>query len=163
MNPSIEILRSLISYDPMTGQLRWMKKSGIASAGSIAGLIHTGGYRRIQINGRKLMAHRIAWALYYGEWPNLHIDHIDGDKDNNRITNLRLVSDSQNQYNRGITASNKSGVKGVHQDKKSGKWLAAIRYMGSIIKVGSFDTIDEAAGAIRSKRIELHGEFANHG
>jgi hypothetical protein len=101
--------------------------------------------------------------LVHGSWTRELIDHIDGDRANNRIENLRLVSLAQNQWNAKTPVTNKSGIKGVSFHSTLKKWQANIRANGKIMYLGLFNTKEEAAEVVRKKRIELHGEFANHG
>ena len=92
----------------------------------------------------------------------MFVDHIDGDKTNNRIENLRLANASQNQYNRKICLKNTSGVKGVHWRNDSKKWTARFESMGKKINLGCFKTLEEAEAAVIAARNNLHGDFARH-
>ena len=111
-------------------------------------------YRRIQLDGRKYKAHRLAWLYLFGEWPKGQIDHINRNSLDNRIANLRDVSQSENQHNRPEQANNTSGVKGVHWHKQKMRWQAAIRINGKLIHLGLFGTKEEAAYA------RFHAELA---
>ncbi|CZW08143.1 HNH endonuclease [Enterobacter cloacae subsp. cloacae] len=91
------------------------------------------------------------------------MDHINGDRKDNRIANLRIVSLRQNALNRKIQSTNTSGIKGVSWCRNSKKWKASIMYEGKHINVGSFSDKQEAAEAIKKARAEIHGEFANDG
>jgi hypothetical protein len=135
-----------LAYCPETGKVTWRKDRWYnAKAGSEAGAIcPLTGYRRIRFGAnRKLQAHRIAWLLHFGVDPfPLEIDHIDGDRQNNRIQNLRVATRQQNQFNRGPNNGSRSGMKGVYPSGK--KWRAAIRADGHLQWIGTFETAEEA-------------------
>jgi len=160
---SQETAKKLLCYDPLTGVFTWRVSRVCVRAGSEAGYTGSKGYKRININGRHHLAHRLAWLIHTGEAPSAHIDHIDGNKSNNRIANLRHATPGQNQHNSPIQRNNTSGTKGVSRDRKSGKWKAQIRVEGVRLYLGLFRSIEDAAVAVREARCRLHGEFANHG
>ncbi|MBD5703291.1 HNH endonuclease [Citrobacter freundii] len=119
------------------------------------------GYLKFSANGYGMvLAHRAAWAIYYGQLPHQHIDHIDGDKQNNRITNLRLCTHNQNQHNQGIRKTNKSGFKGVSFTKALNKWQAQICCNSKVKHLGFYECKVEAAHAYDIAAMEFHGEFA---
>ncbi len=130
---------------------------GVA-VGSLAGK----GYLSVYIDGHPFRVHRLIFLYHYGYLPKM-VDHIDGDKLNNKIENLRGCTNSENLMNAKLSKSNTSGIKGVSLNKKIGKWCASIRVNYKRLHIGSYDDINDAAEAVRIKRIELHGEFANHG
>lgn len=105
-------------------------------------------------------AHRLAWLIVTGRWPEHTIDHINGDPSDNRFCNLREATAAENLRHRGIMKSNKSGVKGVHWFKQYNKWRAIIVARGKQIFLGHFDNIEDAKAAYRQAAVELHGEFA---
>lgn len=159
MNDDLPILRALLSYDPLTGEFRWLVTRSTVKSGSIAGTPHyKTGHLRIKINNRLYASHRLAWLFSYGEWPSQDIDHIDGDPKNNRISNLRLVDASRNQANTGLKKSNKSGFKGVRFDR--GKWRAQIKVNRETIYLGRFDTAEAAHAAYVKKATEIWGSYA---
>ncbi len=157
--PSIEYIKKYLSYDPLTGSIKWCKTRCGTKLGSEAGTDHKG-YRRIKINGKLLLAHRVAWAIYYGEWPEIEIDHINMDKGDNRIENLRDVSRSQNMTNRNYPAGI-SKISGVNKHKDG--WQSVISLNGKRLFLGLFQTIEEAKEARRRAEIEIHREYSPRG
>lgn len=157
-----ELIRELFDYDPATGIFLWRanKPKRLAKAGDAAGTLTERGYIRIRFAGRVYSAHRLAWLYVYGEWPPALIDHINHACDDNRIKNLRLASDYQNQGNRKISRNNTSGYKGVHFHKHSGKWHATMCINGKQVHVGSSTIKEEAADAYRIASLKHHGEFS---
>lgn len=158
--PSIQQLRDYFRYDPDTGHIYLRKPAGKISditkpAGSTK---NDSGYIQISGFGKNLRAQRVAWALYYGEWPKFRIDHEDRDKTNNRISNLRLATGSQNVAN--SVARSRVGVKGVRLVRGSNRYSAQITVNYRKKHLGTFDHIDEAAHAYNKAAIEHFGEFA---
>lgn len=145
----------LIVYEPATG--RFFTKDGKERRM----ITDHRGYHRFSLSGFGfVIAHRAAWAIYYGEIPKQHIDHIDGNKTNNKIDNLRLCTHNQNQHNQGIRRNNKSGYKGVSWFKNAKKWQAQICCDSKIKHLGMFTTKEDAAHAYDIAALEVHGEFA---
>lgn len=154
---SQEKLKEILDYDPETGEFRWkVTKSPAAMAGAPAGHIHYAGYRRIMIDGVIFAAHRLAWLYSHGSWPVDQIDHINGVRDDNRISNLREASDDENKQNKGLYRNNVSGHQGVGWHSPSGKWRARIRVGGKLRCVGLFDDIADAIEARAKAKKELH-------
>ena len=137
-------LKSLLSYEPETGLIRWIAKGKGRIKKKEAGTLLYSGYMGICIGVKRWQSHRIAWALYHGEWPKDQIDHINGVKTDNRICNLREATNSQNGKNLGLSKANKSGVKGVAYEKFTNRWKATIRVNGKSISIGRFDNIEDA-------------------
>lgn len=118
-------------------------------------------YRSVKIDGNTYLVHRVVWTLLKGAIPSgMEVDHIDGDKTNNRIENLRLASRSDNGMNRLKPAANTSGFKGVLWSKAAGKWLAKIKKDQTAIHIGLFDDADAARRAYEQKARELFGQFS---
>jgi hypothetical protein len=130
------------------GRLHWLKSQGGAKAGSAVGCLSKDGYRVFQYRKKQWYEHRIVWEMHNGEIPDgLFIDHINRDKADNRIENLRLVTTQENGFNR--------GAKGYRFVEREGKWKAAIKKDGTIIHLGYFRTENEAADAY-AKAKEIH-------
>jgi hypothetical protein len=132
--------------------------------GTIVGQPDPNGYLVIQIPSIKasFRAHRLAWYLYYDEWPQLAIDHIDGHPANNAITNLRLATPQQNSYNKHkkLTPQTTNIYKGILYNKKTGHWEAHISKDWKTYYLGSFGFAEEAALAYDQAAVRLFGEFA---
>lgn len=154
-------LLELLTYDQETGEFRWrMSRPGCAPA-TLAGAGHSLGYRRIYLDRKSYYAHRLAWLFVHGIWPTNEIDHIDGDKTNNAISNLREATRSENLRNRGKLVTNSSGYKGVSWSKMTHKWEVTITVNRKQRNVGFFDDIEDAARAYSDAARRLHGSFAN--
>ena len=172
-----ELLRQLFRYDAETGHLIWLprppemfegkEKNNCGSwnaknAGKIAGTIDAKGYRRTRVNGVSILMHRIVWAIIHGRWPEQCIDHIDHNKLNNRIENLRDCSSLQNFRNQRLSKHNTSGVSGVSWSKANQKWHVRIGNGGSRKYLGHYPSFDEAVAVKRKAEREL-GYHTNHG
>lgn len=157
-----EILDERFSYDPDTGILSVKEvRNSSASYGEEAGW-NNGGYRRVSINGKHLLVHKVIWALYYKEKPPEYIDHEDGNGLNNRILNLRAATESQNMQNRGTPSHNTSGHKGVHWHKGTGRWTVKVSYNKRHYYGGYYVEIGRAIEEATKLRTQLHGAYANH-
>jgi len=164
MNISIEELRTAFRYDAETGVIVWAVQPPrkIAKiAGKVAGCIRkTDGYVGITYRRAQFQAHRLAWALHFGEWPAGDLDHINGCRSDNSIRNLRPCDDRQNQANQRLSVRNRSGIKGVCWNKDSRLWQAGIKHKGRSIHLGLFADKREAGEAYLRKAREIHGERA---
>lgn len=159
--PTADRLRELFGYDPDTGVMRWrVSTNSRVVVGQEAGCVNGGGYIVVSVDGRLYRAHRLIWLYVYGRWPGTDIDHIDGDPQNNRLTNLREATVSQNQANARRRANNTSGFKGVNFHKRGRKWQARIRVNGKSLYLGFFDSREAAHAAYVAAARELFGEFA---
>lgn len=153
-----ELLR-LVSYDPETGILtRKVRTSNRVHVGDAVGTISGNGYRMGRIGGRHAYLHQFAWFYVHGAWPDRDLDHINRDCLDNRISNLRLATESQNLANKKRPSSNTSGFKGVHPKRK--KWCAQIKCEGQRRTLGVFETPEAAHEAYMKAARELFGEFA---
>ena len=152
-------LRELLAYDAKTGQFFRLTDGGRGvKAGEVAGCIQkSSGYRYISLDGKRMLAHRLAWLHFFGEWPKRQIDHINGVRDDNSIGNLRDVSISVNQQNRRkASANNLAGFLGVRVHKRTGRYTAAIRVDGPARHIGYFSTAEEAHSAYIQAKREYH-------
>lgn len=156
----VKNISDYLDYDPEIGIFTWKIKTKTSSAGDIAGRANCRGYVSIWINRKSYYAHRLAWALHNDSWPISDIDHINEDKSDNKISNLRLASRSENMFNRGFNKNNTSGMKGVVFCKETQKWRAQIMVDRKSVNIGRFKTKEEAAAAYMVKAQEVRGEFA---
>jgi hypothetical protein len=175
--PSPEMLRQLLRYEPKTGLLFWlprplelfpderaMKSWNTHFADARAFLFQENhGYMSGKVFRKTYRAHRVVWAIVNGKWPEGHIDHINGNRADNRIENLRDVTRISNQRNQKLSCKNTSGYAGVRHYPKRNKWSARIRINNrQDIYLGMFSSKDEAIAA-RKKAEADHGYHENHG
>jgi hypothetical protein len=161
-SPGIPIarLKEMFSYDPETGVITRKLAAGNRFAGSNVCSREAKGYLRVAVGKTRVKAHAVAWAMHYGVWPPMQIDHINRNPSDNRIVNLRLATNQDNSANKGLYKNNKSGVKGVHQ-ARSGRWVAAIRIDYVRVHLGTFDTKEQAAAIYQKAAASAFGQFAN--
>ena len=149
-------LKELLNYNPNTGNFVWrISLSSRSTIGSIAGT-YRHGYRVIRINNRNYYVHRLVWLYTHGQFPKNQIDHINRIRDDNRIDNLREVTNAQNHQNRGLSPQNKSGVCGVTWHKQDKKWRAYIKLKGKSIHLGQYDNIKDAIVARKQGELIYH-------
>jgi len=174
VKPSVtyELLLKLVQFDG--GRYFWRERPlemfRYAGVGRVWNKMHSGkelaweshreGYLRIRIFDKAYLAHRLVWLYHKGAWPTGEVDHINGNRSDNRIENLRDVPKIENARNRRPSAANTSGITGVHRVGK--KWRARICVNGKCISLGNFDTIEDAAAA-RAVANERFGFHENHG
>lgn len=157
---SQEFLKSILEYNQDTGEFFWInpKRSWVAP-GTKAGSVEVKGYVVININGGLYKAHRLAWLYVYGEWPKNQLDHIDRNKQNNRIGNLRQATNGQNQQNTPkyrTKALVKSKYKGVSWREQSKKWQVEIQVNKKRYNLGMFVCEEDAAIAYLEAKKKLH-------
>lgn len=167
--PSQEKLNAILRYEPETGKLFWKWREPVTKGDKIFNTKLAGkeaftadcghGYRQGRINYRLYYAHRIICAMVYGNFKG-HVDHANGDRSDNTLANLRIVTRSQNQRNMSLPKHNTSGVIGVGRSRN--KWMAQIKMHGKVTRLGTFLTIEEAAHARREAEIKF-GFHENHG
>ena len=126
----------------------------------VAGTVHHTGYEQVKVGKKTYRSHRVIFAMHHGYMPQT-IDHIDGNKLNNRIENLRESTTQQNQFNVGLTGRNKSGSKNVIWNKC--KWKVYMRINKKMKHIGAFEDFELADLVATEARNKLHGEFVNHG
>jgi hypothetical protein len=154
LNITQNYVLKLFKYDHETGLF--------TKNGKPFGTKSVNGYVRFLIDKRLYLAHRIAWLYYYGNWPSNYLDHINGIKDDNRISNLRLCSNMQNQFNVGLSASNKSGYKGVCWVNHRNRWRAQARINRKLHYIGEFTDVKLAAQAYIDFVKKHHHDFLWH-
>jgi hypothetical protein len=159
-----ERLKQLLHYDPVTGVFTRIQSSRSDRLGQQPGSRNTKGHIQIRIDGKLYVAHRLAWLYVNGQFPINQLDHIDGDKTNNKFGNLRTATNKQNQENVPLQTNNTSGYRGVSFDKRVNKFRAYVCHNRKNITIGLFATGEDAAIAARSVRDQLfthhHTEYA---
>jgi hypothetical protein len=167
-------LKEILKYSPDTGEFVHLvqKKGGRGiKPGDVAGDFCSYGYRRIGIDGKRYRACRLAWLYMTGEWPEKHVDHVNGIRSDDRWENLRSASIRQNAFNRGVSQRNSVGIKGVGvRDIKGATYAYADCRAGDVRKTSFYNVkklglmVAVARAAIDAKAIResLHGEFATH-
>ena len=158
---SPEDVRFRLDYNPETGELFWKNSKMPKRNGTVAGGRQKIGYHVTSIDKVHYLSHRLAWCHFYGEWPTLLVDHINGVKTDNRISNLRLATKQENNFNSNMWKSNKSGFKGVHWCKQKGKWKAQATNNYAAVHLGFFDDPEEASKAYKKYAERNHGLFYN--
>lgn len=152
-NLTVDYLRAVIHYDPETGAFT-RRETGERCESK-----HLAGYLTIAVAGRSYLAHRVAWFYVHGGWPVHQIDHRDRDRTNNRLDNLRPATNQQNCWNMSLPKHNSTGVKGVHVERRTGKFVATIRVDGKTKYLGRFPTLEEAAAVYRAVERTHRGDF----
>lgn len=152
MNP-----REVFDYNKETGELLWKyRPKRFYKESLVAGCINTLGYVQVSYQKKQYLAHRLIWEIVFGEPPAGWIDHVDGDRSNNRIENLRIATPKQNSWNRKANRGTSSKFKGVYYYKNYDKWYT--RY--SSTHIGYFDTEEQAAKAYDDFVSKFQGNFA---
>lgn len=157
-------LKEIISYCPETGTFRWIQTryKSVAEKGMLAGGTSKTGYHRIAINNKRYQSHLLAWLYVYGCWPDGEIDHINHDRSDNRICNLRVVDSSGNKKNLSLASNNASGITGVYWYERYKAWSAQIQVDGKVIYLGRSANMIDAA-ALRKSAEKRYGFHDNHG
>lgn len=162
--PSQEELRKLFDYDPDTGKLKWkIKIASKIKIGDEAGTVTSNGYNKVSINRKRYYSQRLIWMWQYGEDPGAaELDHINGNRTDNRIDNLRLVTPAENAKNRKQNSRNTSGATGVSFNKLYQKWESYIISNNKQINLGYYEDWFEAVCARKSAE-NSYGFHPNHG
>jgi len=154
---SVEVLKENLHYEPTTGLFTWVKGRSGTKIGNIAGTLNKDGYINIKINCKRYKAHRLAWLYVNGSMPESLIDHINGNKNDNRICNLREATQKQNMRNQSNPQKgNKSGYLGVSFKKEGSKYAANIRINGKNKHLGYFAAAKDAHEVYLKAKKELH-------
>jgi len=160
LNLTREEVLNLYTYNPDTGELK-------RSCGTVKGQYTAkNNYIRVRYRGKSCAAHKLIWFYMTGSWPDRDIDHIDHDRSNNRWSNLRLVSRTENMRNASLSKANKSGFTGVSWCKQQNQWHAQVMVNGKSIKLGRFDKLGDAIEARKAANVKYnfhpkHGEKAS--
>jgi hypothetical protein len=170
-----DILHEIVRYVPETGAFFWRERPrhyfqtghhhkmwNVQNAGKIAGSINSRGYWRITIRSETYTAHRLAWLYVFGTWPAMALDHINQNKVDNRISNLREATSQQNSQNLPRTERNKSGMVGVCWNRAQREWFAYISVSKKQQFIGNFKSKDAAIAARKAAEM-LYGYHPNHG
>lgn len=156
-----EEANELIAYDPNTGALTWknrMGRWGRIPAGSPATSTDSKGYLYVHIGTKNYRAHRVAWLLHYGHWPDKDIDHVNRNRVDNRIVNLRGATRYEQLQNQKKRADNTTGFTGV-SETRNGTYAVSVWHRGKKHYVGTFKELDEAREKYMDKKRELHSFF----
>lgn len=152
MVPTDEELRSILEYDPGSGEIRWKVRTGAKSkVGTVAGSLDSKGYVVIRVKGATHKAHRLAFLLHTGAWPEKQVDHVNGVKADNRWSNLRDVDSVVNMGNRGLQSNNTTGFRGV-TERAGGRFQASLQSGKTRKVIGTFDTAEEAGAAYKAAK-----------
>ncbi len=155
-------LVSLLDYDQHTGKFVWkVTRGGLAKEGSPAGAIEGNGYINVRVHRRLIKSHRLAWLYVYGVWPSKDLDHINGDKTDNRIENLREATRPQNVANSIVRRDSKIGLKGVRlAGGCKRRWIARITEHGKRRIIGRYSSPEAAYAAYCEAAAKHFGQFA---
>jgi hypothetical protein len=159
-----EELKSRLHYDELTGVFTWINisRGGVIIGNPAGSISKTAGYIEIGLFSKSYWAHRLVWLYIYGKFPKGQIDHIDHNRVNNSLSNLREVTNQENCRNKSLSPKNTSGVTGVFFRKSCGKWDAKIKVNQINIHLGAFNTIEEATIARKEAEV-FYGFHENHG
>lgn len=154
-----ERLKKVLFYDPVTGHFTFSIRRGTKrKVGEISGYVNPLGYRVIRIDNENHHAHRLVWLYQYGNFPIELIDHINGDRDDNRLVNLRPATYKQNGENQKLHTANTSGYRGVSWDNHNRQWVACVIHMRKRFRK-RFKNLEDAIKAVKEMRNEL---FTHH-
>lgn len=163
MVATIARLREVFHYDPENGSLTWKVRTSNRIRVGDEATCPNYGYYVVRLDTVLYRAHRVCWAVHYGAWPVSKIDHINGNRNDNRLCNLREATIKENCRNMRIGKANKSGYKGVAWGKVAGKWSAQIKVNYRKVHLGLFNDPAEAHAAYVEAAAKYYGEFANDG
>lgn len=153
-------LRELLHYQPETGVFTWLSHAGGVLRGAVAGNRNSLGYMVLGLKGKKYRQHRLAWLYVHGVWPIGTLDHLDADRANNRIANLRCVSHAYNMQNVKVaTVRSKTGVRGVYWSERLSGYMASIKCDGKKKRRGPFKTIEDGRVAYVNLKLLYHDGY----
>ena len=159
--PSADLIQQLLHYDPLSGMFTWLvSRGGVARKGAIAGCARPCGHIVIKIGCIPFMAHRLAWVIMTGSDPELDPDHENGEPGDNRWSNLRPATFSQNRANSRRAKNNKSGFKGVSWNEREQKWVAQICENKRVKHLGYFETPEAAHAVYLTAAKQTFGQYA---
>ena len=158
LNP--DALKEVFAYDPETGILSWRKPWGKRPLGARAGTQRPDGYWVVNYKSEMFFVHRVAYAIHHGDITLGHIDHINGDRQDNRLENLREVTRSENQFNKAMCSNNTSGFRGVNWHKNSKSWVVRVCTKGKTKILGYFKDLELAGLVADEARNLYHGKYA---
>lgn len=151
-----ELMRGMLEYFSDTGEIYWRTSGKGRNMGQAAGTVGSQGYRQIRVRGKQYRAHRLAWLMHYGAWPAHQVDHINGERDDNRIENLRDVTQSINLLNQlSSHVDSSSNRVGVFKSRSGWSYGTAVQFQGRRKCLGFFKTEEEAAKVVREYRAKL--------
>jgi hypothetical protein len=158
---TVERLHEVLIRDDATGHLyiKSTAPNNRKAAGDRVGWINVEGYSTVKVDGVHLLAHRVVWAMHYGEWPVGSLDHVNGIKSDNRIENLRIATHSQNRANTLASRTSSHGTKGITL-LPTGKWQAQIQHNGKFRYLGCFADKQEAAQVYADAARAAFGAFS---
>ena len=157
-----ERVRELFTYEEVTGNLYRNIKAGNSKIGDIAGCLDTkSGYLKVTVDYKQTMNHRVLWLYVHGYLPK-YIDHINGNRSNNRLENLREASIVENNRNKSISKNNTSGYNGISFDTSRNKWIVAINFKEGNKHLGRFESLEDAIKVRKAAEIK-YGFHENHG
>lgn len=155
-----EVIKQLFDYDAQAGHLYWRARGRGRVKTRPAGTLLSTGYIGVVVGKKRYLAHRICWVVQFGEWPSDQIDHINGNKADNRLCNLREATNFQNGKNTRTHINNTSGVCGVTYDKVNKRWRSLIKVNGKQIHLGRWPSFEEAVAARKEAESQYFGKWA---
>lgn len=154
--PTLGELQKVLRYEPGTGKFYWIDAYHAKRIGTEAGGLDLQGYWRIMYGRKTYRAHRLVWLFETGDWPDVDIDHINGDRSDNRFGNLRLAPDGMNAQNYPLHPKNRCGLHGVSWVGSRNRWRAMIRVNGKQRCVGMFKSPEDAHAAYLKAKAKFH-------
>ena len=162
-NMNQSYLKTIFDYNPEDGLFRWkISPNRRIPVGTIVGSKDKDGYIYTKIDGKHYKLHRLVFVYMFDRMPSIFVDHINGQVNDNRLSNLRECDTFQNRHNSKLYSSNTSEIKGVSWQKDKKRWLARVRVNNKIVFLGYFTNKEDASIIVKKKREELHKDFTRH-